>query len=134
LLPELRKRSRSSIDRLYTASLSIVMPRGIVLSVAVLVLLAGSIPFVAQTRTAQTSPSPRDLQQHYVAAQNAQSAGDLDRATREYRIFLANALRLLADHGAGAGDFAKAVDFLPPVNRQEALLNFGGLEEKVKGS
>jgi tetratricopeptide (TPR) repeat protein len=59
-------------------------------------------------RTGKTSVPGPDLQQMYDSAQRAQSAGDMTRAAHDYRSFLADALRHLADGYAQAGDYPGA--------------------------
>lgn len=48
------------------------------------------------------------MQQHYDAAQDFQSAGKLENAAVEYRLFLAEALHRLGSNRSDIGDFAKA--------------------------
>jgi tetratricopeptide (TPR) repeat protein len=55
--------------------------------------------------------APDTLEKLYDAALNAQSAGDLEQATIEYKAFLTEALRRLAERRVRAGDFAKAAEF-----------------------
>jgi tetratricopeptide (TPR) repeat protein len=61
-----------------------------------------------------------ELQQQYDAAQRAQSAGDLARATQEYRSFLVGSLRRLAEAHVQIGDYPGAAKLF-----EEAL----GLDE-----
>lgn len=61
----------------------------------------------AQTPAA-TSHRESQLQQHYDAAQDFQSKGDLEQASLQYKLFLADALGRLADHRAKVGGYAKA--------------------------
>src|SRR6266567_3690236 len=98
---------------------------------------------VATLAVAQTSPThPEEvLRQHYEAAQSAQSAGHLEEAAAEYKAFLVEALRRLADRRAQAGDFAKAaklfeqaLPFAPQdtsllLDRAEALRSAGDVEK-----
>jgi tetratricopeptide (TPR) repeat protein len=90
-----------------------------------------ALAFLTSVRIAaqvtQNSPAGPDLlRQHYDAATNAQSAGDLKQAAVEYKAFLAEALHRLADRRARAGDFAKASEFFEPAivlaPRDSALL------------
>jgi tetratricopeptide (TPR) repeat protein len=69
----------------------------------VILCLAMGKPSFCQ-RVDKAAPAP-DLQQRYDAAQRAQSAGDLTAAARDYREFLADALRRLADDHMRAGDY-----------------------------
>lgn len=62
-------------------------------------------------RTSKASAHDPDLQQRYDSAQRAQSAGDMTRAAHDYRSFLADALRHLADGYVRAGDYPGAAKF-----------------------
>jgi tetratricopeptide (TPR) repeat protein len=53
-----------------------------------------------------------ELQQKYDAAQQAQSSGDLVRATREYQSFLVSSLRQLGEDHVRIGDYAGAEKLL----------------------
>ncbi|MBZ5664782.1 MAG: tetratricopeptide repeat protein [Acidobacteriia bacterium] len=80
---------------------------------AILVLLAFGISAGVSAQVASPVPGAQDtLKNHYDAALNAQSAGDLEQAVLEYRAFLSEALHRLADRRARAGDFAEASKFL----------------------
>jgi tetratricopeptide (TPR) repeat protein len=57
------------------------------------------------------------MAEHYKAAQQAQSNGDLARAAQEYRRFLSEALDRLASRRAASGDLHQSIDLL-----SEALL------------
>ncbi|MBZ5656258.1 MAG: tetratricopeptide repeat protein [Acidobacteriia bacterium] len=74
--------------------------------VVVLAVAAGAV--VAAQTTQPAPPDPDKLRQHYDAAQNAQSANNLEQAAVEYKAFLAEALRRLADRRAHAGDSSRA--------------------------
>ena len=75
---------------------------------SVLSLLAGNDVLARQS----AKPAGPDLlQQHFIAAANAQLAGDLKQAAAEYKAFLGEALHRLADRRARAGDFTKASEF-----------------------
>lgn len=52
--------------------------------------------------------APKSLLEHYEIAQDAQTAGNLQRANFEYELFLADALHHLAKGRANAKDFAQA--------------------------
>lgn len=56
-------------------------------------------------RTSKVPAHDPDLQQMYDSAQHAQSSGDLTAAARDYRGFLADTLRHLADGYVRAGDY-----------------------------
>jgi tetratricopeptide (TPR) repeat protein len=59
-------------------------------------------------QNASPAPAPKSsLQQHYDAAQDFQSAGKLENAALEYRLFLADALHRLASNRSDIGDFGK---------------------------
>lgn len=58
------------------------------------------------------SSTPDALRQHYDSAQSAQAAGQLDRASDEYRAFVAEALRRIAKRWGAAGDLKKATSLL----------------------
>ncbi|MDW5266519.1 MULTISPECIES: tetratricopeptide repeat protein [Acidobacteriaceae] len=62
-------------------------------------------------RADEASAHAPDLQQRYDAAQRAQSAGDLATATGEYRGFLTDTLRHLADGYVRAGDYPGGAKF-----------------------
>ena len=67
----------------------------------------------ASTAYSQTdASSPDTLRSHYEAAQSAQAAGQLDRASTEYRAFVAEALRRIAKRWGAAGDLEKAIALL----------------------
>jgi tetratricopeptide (TPR) repeat protein len=67
------------------------------------------IGFSAVAREPQRGPEQETrLRQHYDAAQDSQATGDLNQAAREYKLFLVDALGLVAGHRAEAGDFARA--------------------------
>jgi tetratricopeptide (TPR) repeat protein len=59
-------------------------------------------------RVSKSPANDSDLQQSYDSAQRAQSAGNMTRAAHDYRSFLADALRHLADGYARAGDYPGA--------------------------
>ena len=52
--------------------------------------------------------APKSLLEHYEIAQDAQTAGNLERANLEYELFLADALHHLAKGRANEKDFAQA--------------------------
>jgi len=77
-------------------------------------LLFGTLTLltVAPARAQVSSPAgsaKSPLQQHYEAAQNFQSSGNLQGAAVEYRLFLAEALHRVAGARASIRDFAKAL-------------------------
>ena len=78
-----------------------------------LVLLGSLILLTVAPTGAQvsnpTATARNPLQQHYEAAQNLQSSGNLQGAAVEYRLFLAEALHRIAGAHASIHDFAKAL-------------------------
>lgn len=92
----------------------------------ILGLLSVVVTVVAGAQTTSLAPpDPNTLRQRYDAAQSAQSAGRLEQAAGEYRAFLAEALRRLADRRAQAADFSKASELfeqaLPLAPRDSGL-------------
>ena len=65
---------------------------------------------IAYSQTGASTPDT--LRQHYEAAQSAQAAGQLDRASAEYQAFVAEALRRIAKRWGAAGDLDKAISLL----------------------
>ncbi len=98
-----------------------------------LALLAIALP----SASAQSKASPPGLQQHYDAARTFALSGDQDRAAAEYKAFLAEALRQIAnlrtrerDYASAIPLFAQAVEIAPEISavRQDfasALLSSG---------
>jgi tetratricopeptide (TPR) repeat protein len=76
-----------------------------------LVLLASlTLLAVAPAEAQGSNPAASSpLQQHYEAAQNLQSSGNLQGAAVEYRLFVAEALHRIAGAHASIRDFAKAL-------------------------
>src|SRR6266849_4521899 len=81
-----------------------------------LALLALAIP----SAFAQKKPSQPDLQQRYDAARTFALSGDQDRAAAEYKAFLAEALRQIAnlrtrerDYASAMPLFAQAIEIAP---------------------
>jgi tetratricopeptide (TPR) repeat protein len=65
--------------------------------------------FANQTATKRASTKPQEsFQQHYDAARTFQLSGDQEHAATEYKAFLADALRLVADANLGVGNLAEA--------------------------
>src|SRR5271166_5660022 len=83
---------------------SIKIPRSLVL-LGMLTLLT-VVPAMAQVSSPANSAKSA-LQQHYEAAQNFQSSGNLPGAAVEYRLFLAEALHRVAGARVSIRDFAK---------------------------
>ncbi len=106
--------------RLWIAQRSLGCKRSIVrrfLILAALLCLVTCIPLQAQNQNQSQNQSPNHesasqsesaLQEHYDAAQNFQTAGNLALAALHYQTFLAEALSTLATHRAQAADFAGA--------------------------
>lgn len=89
---------------------SIVGLRFASLSLCVLLALAApATPAASQKTAPHGSSTPQSqLQRHYDAAQHFQQSGDIQRASEEYRAFIAEAVGQLATGYAGAGNYAKA--------------------------
>ena len=68
-------------------------------------IAAMALPVAAQVKSGEKNP----LQRHYEQAENFQSAGKLQAAAVEYRLFVADALERLAVGRSNAGDFQKAL-------------------------
>ncbi|MGH9587401.1 MAG: tetratricopeptide repeat protein [Acidobacteriaceae bacterium] len=81
-------------------------------SIAVCALLALATPptLVAahKNHASSSSGQPSQLQHHYDAAQRFQQSGDTQRASAEYRAFIAEAVGQLATGYAGAGDYTES--------------------------
>jgi hypothetical protein len=90
------------------------MKRFVQTTLAMLLFATGT---VLSQESNPSSGATDPLRQHFMAAQRAQAAGDLNRAQSEYVAFLSLALRRLGDHRANAGDFKRAVSLF-----EEALL------------
>jgi tetratricopeptide (TPR) repeat protein len=89
-----------------TEATSIKIPCSLALFGALTLLIVAPAGAQVSNPTASVK-SP--LQQHYEAAQNFQSAGNLPGAAVEYRLFLAEALHRVAGARASIRDFAKAL-------------------------
>jgi tetratricopeptide (TPR) repeat protein len=76
------------------------------------ILAGASVLLVATPSRGQNANAPAaqqtNLRQHFDAAQDFQSAGKLENAAEEYRLFLADALGRLASNRSQIGDFGKA--------------------------
>jgi len=88
------------------------------MSVRTLLLLALAHPCAS----AQNKPSQPDLQQHYDAARTFALSGDQDRAAAEYKAFLAESLRQIAnvrtrerDYASALPLFAQAIEVAPEI-------------------
>lgn len=79
---------------------------------ALLTVAAPSSFAITQKPAAHSLSAPQSqLERHYDAAQRFQQSGDMQRASAEYRAFIAEATGQLATGYAGAGDYAKAKSF-----------------------
>jgi len=99
--------SRSSTRR----SLTTISSRRFWYLPTVLLTLLSAMPKVAGLASAKPegTKSIRDrLQQHYDAARTFQISGDQEQATAEYKAFLGEALRQIADANMGAHNFEDA--------------------------
>lgn len=76
----------------------------------ILGIFAGTL--AAQTQPASKSSKPDVLQQHYDAARTYGLSGDSAHADLEYKAFLAEALRRMANVQTSIGDFKVAGDYL----------------------
>ncbi len=56
-----------------------------------------------------TQPSDASMRQHYVNAEHFQRENNLQQAASEYRLFLSDALRILASYHAHIGEYKQAV-------------------------
>ncbi|MGA7831854.1 MAG: tetratricopeptide repeat protein [Terracidiphilus sp.] len=65
-------------------------------------------PAQAQRAKAAPSSSTPGLMSYYEAAQNFQENNDLEQASQQYQLFIANALDYLGSARASAGDYAKS--------------------------
>src|SRR5690242_5250074 len=72
---------------------------------ALVLILCLALTSAGFGQRADKAAAARDFQQRYDAAQRAQSAGDLAGAERDYRDFLTDALRHLAEDYVRAGDY-----------------------------
>jgi tetratricopeptide (TPR) repeat protein len=84
--------------------------RRLLVSAAGFVLLAVLLcaPLLCSQSEGSRSDNEALLKQHYDAAQNLQSAGKLEEAAHEYRLFIADALGQLALDRAHVGQYEKA--------------------------
>jgi len=79
------------------------------------ILLVGAVffgaPGVLHGQTAQSAGSaPSSMKLHYDAAFRFQDAGDISRASSEYKLYLSMALHRIANGHANLGDYAHAVE------------------------
>jgi tetratricopeptide (TPR) repeat protein len=81
-------------------------PRSV--NVAALPVIIFFLPFVHCQAQDTSSSNDALLKQHYEAAQNSQSAGNLEEAAHQYRLFVADALGQLALDRAHAGQYERA--------------------------
>jgi tetratricopeptide (TPR) repeat protein len=84
--------------------------RTAVFIVGALFLAVTGLPAGAQISAGGASPQAV-LEEHYDAAQNFQTAGDLPQAAFQYKLFISSALVQLAFHRSKAGDFPKASQY-----------------------
>jgi tetratricopeptide (TPR) repeat protein len=80
----------------------------LLLTIAAALLLLTQLGMAAAQSTHPAHIGPSPMQQHYEAAFNFQSAGNLASANAEYRLFLAMALHAMANGDANLGDYAHA--------------------------
>ncbi len=71
-------------------------------------ICAGQTKAKAATQSRKIEQPSGELQRRYDAAQQAQSSGDMTRATQEYQRFLEGSLQRLADGHLQIGDYAGA--------------------------
>ena len=100
--PAETSRRQSHSVRAWTLRLAVVCFLAIVFPLSQGCLLAA----FAQSKGEHAAP--KSLLEHYEIAQDAQTAGNLERANFEYELFLADALHHLAKGRANAKDFAQA--------------------------
>jgi len=72
------------------------------------VLMTTAVADQNSTKPAATKSAQEKLQEHYDAARTFQLSGDQERAAAEYKVFLADALRLIGDANSQAGKFDDA--------------------------
>ena len=89
------------------------LPRVSSILSAFLICIVGlfGLPAGAQPQPAKKASSPDALQQHYNAARTYGLAGDTQHAAEEYRAFLGESFRRMANSQANAGDFTAAYQF-----------------------
>jgi tetratricopeptide (TPR) repeat protein len=80
----------------------------VVVFLAIVFPLSHSSMLAAFAQSKSEHAAPKSLLEHYEIAQDAQTAGNLERANLEYELFLADALHHLAKGRANAKDFAQA--------------------------